>query len=193
MSDKSVRDCEPEQDKLLLKRFIAGEAQAFDSLVKKYWSQVYFVCLKYLKKPECAADAAQEAFVAVFSSLETFDFSRSFKPWLLKIAINKAIRLQRNNRSALSLNVEHAEVSDASYDPAGTFAGKQLLDDCLERLCLDDQILLMLRHSLDLSYEEMAIVLDKPVGSVKGELFRTRRKLKDALNIFYGKEVEAGV
>ncbi len=192
MGEKSARDCEPDQDKLLLKRFVAGEVAAFDSLVNKYWSQVYYVCLKYLKKPECAADATQEAFIAAFSSIETFDTSRSFKPWLLKIAINKAVRLQKNNRPVLTLNVEKAGSGDDSFDPAGTFAAKQLFDDCLERLGLDDQILLMLRHSLDLSYEEMAIVLDKPVGSVKGELFRTRRKLKDALNRFYGKEVEAG-
>lgn len=180
-----------DQDNLCISNFVKGDSSAFEPLVKKYWNQVYFLCLKYLKNPELAADAAQETFITAFAKIENFIVGRPFRPWLLKIAVNKSLRLIKKNQSQQAVEAAAEVKSDFKSDPAGVFASKQMFDECINRLEFEEQILFVLRHGLDLAYDEIAVILEKPVGSVKGELFRARKKLKEILEQPQGKEVEA--
>lgn len=189
MNNKSSSDLD--QDNLYIAKFVEGDSTAFEPLVKKYWHQVYFLCLKYLKNPELASDAAQETFIAAFAKIENFTIGRPFRPWLLKIAVNKSLRLIKKNQSQQSVEAVAGQRPEVKSDPASVLASKQLFDECLSRLELEEQILFVLRHGLELAYDEMAMILEKPVGSVKGELFRARKKLKELIDKPQGKEVEA--
>ncbi|MFZ5952794.1 MAG: RNA polymerase sigma factor [Candidatus Rifleibacteriota bacterium] len=182
-----------ENDNALIKKMIEGDTSAFEPLVKRYWNQVFFVCMKYLKNSEQASDAAQETFISAFTAIEGFDNSRSFKPWLLKIAVNKSIRQLNKDKASLNFSIEKSIGMQHNSEPAKVVEERQFFDDCISRLELDDQILFILRHGLDLAYDEIAVILEKPVGSVKGELFRARKKLKDLLEKADGKEVETNV
>ncbi len=179
-----------DNDHALIRQLQSGDTAAFEPLTKKYWHQVHFVCLKYLRDVELASDAAQETFISAFTGIGTFDSARDFRPWLLKIAVNKSLRLIKKDQKHRTLAREIQPTKPSSSNPSEVFADKQLIDDCLARLEFDEQILFVLRHGLDLAYDEMAQILEKPVGSVKGELFRVRRKLKEMLENVQGKEVE---
>lgn len=180
-------------DNALVKKLIGGDSSAFEPLVKKYWNQVYYICLKYLKNPEVAGDAAQETFISAFTGIAGFDLSRNFRPWLFKIAVNRSLRWLKQDQAAQKISGEKTLVSQGSHKPDEIVGARQLFDDCIGRLDFDEQIMFILRHGLELSYDEMAIVLERPIGSVKGELFRARKKLKDMLENAEGKEVESGV
>ncbi len=180
-----------DQDNQLIESFIKGETGAFEPLVKKYWGQVYYLCLRYLKNSESASDITQETFITAFSKIDTFIVGRSFRPWLLKIAANKSLKLLNQNRSRPTSELIPDQPGNPDQDPENVLAAKQLLEDCLDKLEFEDQILFLLRHGLHLAYDEMAMILDKPIGSIKGELFRARKKLKDSLEIPPGKEAEA--
>ena len=174
MTNKTASDLK--LDTALIRGTLTGDSQAFEELVKKYWNQVYYLALKYCRCSETASDIAQETFIAVFESLETFVIGKKFRPWLLKITANKAIK-HFNKSSKLPTSELHDCHSD-NNTPEQIFEKRQIFDQCLLKLEFEQRILFVLRHGLQLSYDEMATILDKPVGSVKGELFRARRQLK---------------
>lgn len=176
-SDSRGKDSE-ELDLILQVR--SGRRQAFQPLVEKYWPRVHGLVRRAIKNSECVEDICQETFLRAFEKLEQFDPHRSFGPWILKIAMNKVREFYREmNRKFQEAALDDWETASSQPGPSETVIGRLLLEECLSTLPEYYRILFALRHSLMLSYEEIAEVLDEPLGSVKGNLYRARGILQE--------------
>ena len=174
-----------------------GDADAFDQLVSRHQSAVYRAALAALRIPEDAEEAAQDAFVRGWRSLDRFRGGASFRTWILTIAWNRAITRRRRVVSwwrrwvPLDSDVENAVgvgsplwgTASGSRDPYDTLRDSELkghIVRAIEALSpkLRDTLLLA---STECSYDEISAVLGIPIGTVKWRVAEARRKVRERL------------
>ena len=163
-----------------------GDKEAFSNLVEKYHRPVYSVCYRMLGTPTAAEDAAQEAFIRAYRSLDRYDPERSFATWLLSIASNYSIdQLRKRKTTILSMdNEKHAWLAppDPGPSPEKVALEKEkqaLVQNMLSELSETDRAAVVLQYWHDYSYEEIAETLDLSTSAVKSRLFRARRLLAE--------------
>ena len=165
------------------------EAQAFKEIVSRYAPMVYATCVRVLGDPHEAEDVAQEAFVKAYRALGSFRGDSAFYTWLYRIAVNTA-RNSIASRQRRPLDYE-AELSESEQNnvaarlkhddtPEATVLSeeiRQTVNSAIEHLPEDLRTAIVLREIEGLSYEEIAVAMDCPVGTVRSRLFRARRIL----------------
>jgi len=179
-------------DALLVERCLKGDERAYGTLLGRYRRVVYSLVYRMVGNAEEAQDLAQEAFIRAFRNLASYDRSRSFSNWLLKIASNLTIDFHRKRRlKTVSLAVGEDDETGRELELKDT--APSVLDEMLEdeearqtdglvrSLPEHYRIVVLLRHAQDLSYEEIADTLGLPVGTVKARLHRARAMLKQKL------------
>ena len=174
-----------DEEKILIERILAGEADLFEPLVKAHQDGVYNLALRMLKNEQDAMDAAQEAFLRAWRSLGSFRGESKFSVWLYRLASNVCLdMLRRSGRlRADSLTDEEgaeAELPDESADPQRALERRELtaaVRQGLDALPPDFRQALVLRDINGLTYEEIAQVTGLEAGTVKSRIFRARRKL----------------
>jgi RNA polymerase sigma-70 factor (ECF subfamily) len=175
----------------LLQRAQSGDLAAFNVLVQHYQSAVYNVCLRMLRVPQSAEDAAQEAFISAYKSLAGFR-GGSFRSWLYRIAGNSCYdELRRlKARPALHLDQPDAEgeprIDPPSLEPSLDEQAQQgelrrALQDALGQLPSDQRLAIILCDVQGLDYAEIAIAMDCSLGTVKSRINRARGKLRGLL------------
>lgn len=171
--DGQEKDCE------LIRQVRAGRREAFRPLVEKYWERVKGLARRVVKSPELVEDICQETFLRAFEKIASFDLNREFAPWIAKIAINLVGEHFRKAGQRLQLvPLDERMFSHGSPEPCEEVMGRMLVDQCLERLPIPYRIIFILRHGMMFSYEEIAQVLDEPLGTIKVNLFRAREILR---------------
>lgn len=179
-------------EKAVIRQVLGGDTDAFSHLVTAYEKQVYNLCLRMVSGPEDAADLTQEAFVKAWQGLQFYKFEASFSTWLYRLTTNLCIdHLRRQKRrTAVSLTVdgddgaEELELPSNEPEPEEVLLEQErrkALTDAMTRLDGQERALLQLRVVEELSYEQIAEVLDIKVGTVKSRLARTREKLRNIL------------
>lgn len=177
-----------ENDSLWVQRTIAGDPQAFGELVQRYERDVFNLAYRMLNDRGEAEDAAQEAFLRAYANLDRYDMTRPFKTWLLSITSNHCIdRLRRRRLVWLSLEEplppHPALTSDIPGPEEATLMNERnvLVQELLEELTPDYRLAVVLRYWYDLSYAEIAEMLDTTESAVKSRLFRARQTLAERL------------
>ncbi len=170
-------------DAELVRACLSGNQRAFETLVRKYEKPIFNLALRMLKDPDDAADVAQTAFVKAYQNLDSFDEAHEFFSWIYRIAINESINFRKRTKrldeyesgvtAALSATQEQAHGAEVLRDE---------MIDAIERLTMDYQMVIVLRHFHDFTYEEMADVLAIPEKTVKSRLFSARQQLKEILS-----------
>ncbi|MGZ5128465.1 MAG: RNA polymerase sigma factor [Actinomycetota bacterium] len=175
-------------DDLLLRRARDGDTAAFGELVERHQSRIYAVCLRILADPEEARDAAQDAFITAFRKLAQFRGDAAFTTWLHRIAVNACYdELRRAKRRPMLHTVTAADDDRApepgppSADHADEIAGTLDVTKALAAIPDDFRIALVLADVEDLPYDEIARVLEVPVGTVKSRVHRGRIALAKEL------------
>ena len=168
-----------------------GDMAAFEELVKLYEKRVYAQTLRMCKNPEDAAEAAQEAFLSAWQGLPFFRGDASFSTWLYRLASNACVDLLRResrhrNAAGPSLDDEEAAVDAADTAPLPQEALerkelKEQIEEGLRSLTPDHRQVLILREMHQLSYDEIAGVLELDVGTVKSRINRARKQLRNFL------------
>jgi RNA polymerase sigma-70 factor (ECF subfamily) len=168
-----------------------GDPEAFGRLVLLNERAAFGLCLRLLRDPEEARDAAQEAFVRAYEALPGYDVALSFTPWLLRIARNHCLDLLRRGRAAPALvRVDPQEVAKlerpdpTAQSPHDVAVGSETqvrLEAAIARLPADHREALLLFHREQLSYREIAAVLEVPMGTVMTWLHRARQRLRAEL------------
>jgi len=172
---------------------LKGSQQAFRDLTEKHTNSVNHVIFKIVRNRDTTNDLTQETFMKAFISLASYRSEYRFSTWLYKIAANTAIDFLRKKRiNALSLDqkIETAEgsveieIPDNSYNPEQDLVRKQqniTIDAAISGLPDRYREVIIFRHKDDKSYEEIADLLNIPVGTVKARIFRARELLKKKL------------
>ena len=159
----------------------AGNREAFTVLVLRHQKTVYNVALRVLGHPEDARDATQSVFLKVFEHLDSFDPRHRFFSWVYRIALNEAINRRSRRQQPTELT---GEEPDQVPGPEAVVAGEQTgkaLEGALQRLVAEQREVVVLRHVAELSYEEMAEVLQVPEKTVKSRLHSARMRLRELL------------
>jgi RNA polymerase sigma-70 factor, ECF subfamily len=175
-------------DDLLLRRARDGDTAAFGELVERHQSRIYAVCLRILADPEEARDAAQDAFITAFRKLAQFRGDAAFTTWLHRIAVNACYDELRRAKRRPMLHAATATDDDRGPEPgppsadhADEIAGTLDVTRALAAIPDDFRIALVLADIEDLPYDEIARVLEVPVGTVKSRVHRGRIALAKEL------------
>ncbi len=173
----------------LAQRAAEGDENAFGELVGLYEKKVYHLTLRMCGNPEDAEDAAQEAFLSAWRGLPRFRGESGFSTWLYRLASNAAIdciRRSRRQREEASLDGETPGINavDGAPSPQVRAEGAELrkaLAEGMSQLSADHRQALALRELHELSYEEIAAVLEVDLGTVKSRISRARGALRKIL------------
>ena len=176
-------------DHTLIRLVLEGNTSAFDVIVRRYNTKVYSLAYRLLNSVEDAEDVAQDTFSQAFKGLGSFRGSSKFYTWLFRITYNLAISQRRKRKPALSLNSQtdsQGEITLPSDDASPMKnmedeEGKTLMDKALGLLSLDHRAGLVLKEIEGFSYEEIALSLGVPVGTVRSRLHRARLELRAIL------------
>ena len=170
---------------------MAGSEQASREVVRRHERPVFNLIIRMVRDPTVAEDLAQETFIKVFAHLAAYDSKYKLASWILKIAHNTTIdHLRRPRPAAVSLDErdEHGEARFAEAasgpSPLALLERKELadvLDMAIDALRPEYREVVVLRFQEELSYEEIADVLDLPLGTVKSYLYRARAELAQTI------------
>lgn len=174
-------------DKQLVERVKAGDKRAFDLLVKKYQHKIIGLIGRYVYDSHEAMDVAQETFIKAYRALPNFRGDSAFYTWLYRIAINTAKNhLVSKGRRPADVDIDDAQYFEGTNDlkdietPENNLYKEELeavINRTLSRLPEDLRVALTLREFDGLSYEEIAAVMDCPVGTVRSRIFRAREAI----------------
>ncbi|MDB5308736.1 MAG: polymerase sigma factor [Gemmataceae bacterium] len=167
-------------DAALVRRCLAGDPAAARELVEQFQQDVYGLCARLLGHRQDAEDVAQEVFLRVFRSLRRWDAGRPLRPWVLGITVNRC-------RTALGRRAKGPELADYLHETADHRSGDDSAEltreirGAVDGLRPDYQTVFVLFHEQGRSYEEIADVVARPVGTVKTWLHRARVEILDRL------------
>ncbi len=155
-----------------------GRREFFRQIVERYWKRVHSLIRRMVQSPELVKDLCQETFLHAINKIDQFDVSRNFGSWIFKIAVNVVYRNFNNSEKLKTSPLEENYINSDVSSPSAKVLNRMAIDGYLEGLPLGLRILFILRHGLMLSYDEIAELLGEPLGSVKGNLYRAREKLR---------------
>ena len=180
-----------ELDLCLVKRAKAGDYQAFDLLVLKYQSRLISTAFKFVKDLQIAEDLVQDSFIKSFNSLHSFREDSSFYTWIYRITVNTSKNfLVSKKRKEEILQTDISKDEYYTIEPIDTETPedflnasqlKDIISHSLNNLGEDTKTALTLREFDGLSYEQIAEVVNCPVGTVRSRIFRGREVIDDAI------------
>lgn len=178
-------------DNQLIQSTIEGSPEAFDMLVRRYQDRLVHSLEHALGSRDDALDAAQQAFVSAWRKLATFRQDSAFYSWLYRIAMNAAISRKRKQRlPTTSLDLHIAASGNPPVDEnADNRPGSRLTSDetvqlvrrALLELAEEFRQPLVLKEMDGFSYDEIASILEIPIGTVRSRIFRARKELTEKL------------
>lgn len=186
-------------DQSLIEICLAGRREAFGQLVDRYQNRLFHSLVHMLGSTEDAQDIAQDAFVQAYEKLATFRGQCQFYSWLFRIAFNTAVSSRRKSRHmTVSLDgrrectgqepVDHRPSAEPSYS-MDVGERQRLVRQALSELCEEFRTALVLKEMDGMSYEEIAEVIEVPLGTVRSRIHRARLELREKLSVLLKSEV----
>jgi len=200
MDEAAMRPSRPRatvsaEERALIERCKRGDIGAFNDLVRKYEKQVYNFAYRLTGNYDDANDVAQDAFLRVFNAIGTFRGDSSFSTWLFRITTNVFLDERKKAKAHPQTSLdEYLELGESSVarqieDPSPT--PEAVLEESERALILSKAVgdlpeyqraMVTLYHTQQKSYEEIAEIMDLPIGTVKSRLNRARLALKEKLS-----------
>lgn len=181
-------------DLQLVQQVQAGDLRAFDLLFERYKHRLQAIAYRYLDSQEEAEDVVQDTFVKVYQSINSFRGTSKFYTWLYRITTNTAKNylagkgrkmMHRAVRLDDEQNLVESEALTETDTPENIYEGKELeliINNAVQELEPDVRNTLTLREYAALSYEQIAEILDCPVGTVRSRLFRAREFVSEKID-----------
>ena len=175
----------------LVKRTKAGDYQAFDLLVLKYQSRLISTAFKFVKDLQIAEDLVQDSFIKSFKSIDSFREDSTFYTWIYRITVNtsKNYLVSKKKKDEL-LQTDFSKAKDSIIEavdqdtPEDLYQASELQNTIIQSLnglADDTKTALTLREFDGLSYEQIAEVVNCPVGTVRSRIFRGREVIDNAI------------
>jgi len=175
---------ENEADETLLERYRHGDREAFATLVVRYQRPIYNAAWWVLRDAEDARDVAQIVFMKVAERSDEYDPRYRFFSWIYRIAVNEALNVLRRNNREEPLDEDVEMAGPEGDDPERRFSEAETngrIRHAVMTMSANDRTVLMLRHFSELSYQEIAGILDVDEKTVKSRLFEARQRLRGIL------------
>lgn len=172
------------QEVELVSQIKAGNSAAFASLIEEYQKKVYSVAYGIVRNPEDAMDIAQETFIRVWDRIGTWRGDAALSTWICRVASNLALDFLRKNKRVVPVeDIEYGrDVVQPSVEADVLNAeAKTELDRAVSQLPEEYRQLVVLRHTGDMSYQDMADLLGLSLSQVKNRLLRARQMLRERL------------
>lgn len=167
-------------DHILILRCQLQDRQAFAELIDRYQRPLRYFIARLVGSPDLADELSQETWLTVLSKIHTLRSAATFRVWLYRIARNKVYQELRRRKVTIELN-ENVEAPDDTMDEIGSFEDAAQLHRCLEKLKPLHKEVLLLRFLEEMSYEQIADVLDCNLGTVRSRIFHAKLALKREL------------
>jgi RNA polymerase sigma-70 factor, ECF subfamily len=178
-------------DRRLIAECLQGRTAAFGELVRRYQDRLYNSIYRVVDNAEDAYDVVQEAFLNAYQSLNSFKGDAEFFTWLYRIAFNSAISLKRKRKAVLRFEWGRDEKSGPEPLDESVFSrpGASMerieedasLQAALNRLSPEHRAVLVLKDLEGQKYEDIADILDVPIGTIRSRLHRARLELRELL------------
>ncbi|MBM4176168.1 MAG: sigma-70 family RNA polymerase sigma factor [Ignavibacteria bacterium] len=170
-----------------------GDKDAFGMIVKIYMERAYFSALALTHSESDALDLSQEAFVRAYKAMHSFKTEMKFFTWYYRILKNLFLNWKRDNAKFVNNSNEADEVLFESIEDAGYRLDRDYEKKELEKILwdeinsLDSQFreIIILKDFQNYSYQEIAEMLEIPLGTVMSRLYSARKKLKDRMKVYY--------
>jgi len=182
------------EERVIIERCKRGDLAAFNDLVRKYEKQVYNFAYRLTGNYDDANDIAQEAFLRVYNAIGSFRGDASFSTWLFRITTNVFLDERKRARAHPHASLDEyvdldessvtRQIEDPSPTPDLVTEGREraeILQDAIRSLPEYQRAVVTLYHSQQKSYEEIAEIMEQPIGTVKSRLNRARLALKEKL------------
>lgn len=176
-----------EEEQAWLEEARLGSSEAFGKLIEAYQTPVFNLAYRMLGNADEAEQAAQEAFIRAWTRLESYDPTHKFSTWLLSITSNYCIDQLRKRRAVLlsldgPLPAHQALMSERATGPEAQVVEveqEETVQALLDTLPADYRQTVILRYWYEMSYDEIAEVMQTTVSAIKSRLFRARRQLAE--------------
>ncbi len=174
-----------------VRRVQGGDTDSFEILVRRHEKAVFNLIYRLLGNYDEALEIAQEVFLSAFKSIHQFRGEANFSTWLYRIGLNHASTRRKSLHSSQQRHVplDGTEViADGALDPVKNVEHKEIqqrVQQALDSLDPEDARIILLRDLQDVPYEDVAEILDIPVGTVKSRLHRARQALRITLAPYF--------
>jgi len=193
---------EPGNMKLLVHGLRKGDQEAFKKLVDTYQLSIIRICRGYVRSEDDAKDIAQEVFIEVYRSIKKFRAKSTLTTWIHRIAVNKSLNYIRNNKKYINQSIELSTIfnlsdhsvknqtAETTDEPVNRKDHALALHMALDSLPAKQRTAFILREYEDLSYNEIADILQSSLSSVESLLFRARQNLRKKLYGYYKNNIQ---
>ena len=185
LSNEEKRKAEPDND--LVRRVLAGEVEAYGTIVARHQARVFYLGLKFLRHSEDAEDFAQEVFIRAYEKLASFQGGVPFAAWLHRIAFNLAVnKYHLKKRQAQPVSTVDL-LPDSSYSPEHRLLSEELAEwvrKTLHKIPEIYHVLIRMHFFEGLSYPEISRALQMPVNTIKSYIFRAKELIRQRLRVW---------
>ncbi len=176
-----------ETDSEVIDKVKKGDREAYGIIVKKYMRKAYFIALGFVGDSNDALDISQTAFIKAYRSLSKFDQERSFYPWFYAILRNLSFNFIKRKKLIPIIPLE--KVAGSNLEPSKKYYQddtREIVGKAISSLPELEREVILLKYFQELSYKEMAQMLNCPIGTVMSRLYYARKKLKENLEKYFG-------
>ena len=174
------------EDRVLIRRYLEGDVDAFEELMRAHEDRVFSICLRMMKDRSAALDATQDVFLTVFRKVDRYKEQAAFSTWLYRVSINTCYdHLRRQQRKRTESLPDYVDpVDPKSGDAFHAVELRPDIETALFGLSPDFRAAIVLVDLEGMSLDGAADTLEVPVGTVKSRLFRARKRLAKELGNF---------
>jgi len=177
-------DREPSEAEII-ERVQSGDKEAYYIIVTLYMQRAYYIALGFVHNPQDALDISQEAFIKAFRKIKKFDSNRPFFPWFYQLMKNLCLDYLKGRQRRKEVPLDGVRILKTERDDREM---KEVLWKGIEALPLEQKEVIILRYFQQYSYQEMADILEKPIGTVMSSLYNAKLRLKKIIRKYLGVE-----
>jgi len=168
-----------------IKQVQKGHTEAYQVIVECYMKRAYYIALGYVRNAQDAMDISQESFIKAFRKIKRFDAEKSFFPWFYKLLKNLCLdHIKRRSRTQ-EVPLDEARVLKEEREDREM---KEILWKGIEKLPFEQREVIILRYFQQLSYQEIAEITARPVGTIMSSLYYAKKRLREAIKKFLSPE-----
>ena len=182
----------PRLERELVERAQHGDEEAFDRLVERSGNQLFGLAYHIIRDPQAAEDAVQQALVDMWQQLPRLRDPDSFTAWSHRIVVRVAYAESGRRRRWIVMPARYPRPPEAMRDAAGAVADRDQLDRGFRRLSIDHRVVVALKYFADRSDDQIAAILEVPVGTVRSRLHASMRHLRAELEADARVDAEPG-